>query len=284
MARVTSISTIGWAHYTLYEALPRIHARGFRNVEIASFDSYCFHFNEGSPTAAELKEMLREYELTPVIFHNSKGRHSAWQPSDVTHFVEAWEAKMAQLPALGIRMMSMVCGERNTRDDQEEQLDAVARAYDEVAEHAKGLGIRTVLEVPHVYTIVPRPEQVYGMLDRISSDNVGILIDSSHWGVIGYDLDEYLDRIGDRLWHVHLRDSRGVDTADRKQQLELTPGDGIVDFRAFGKALDRVEYQGNVSLEFEYRDMTLEAIEAEYDAGLAHLAECGWDLPDTVRY
>ena len=58
MARVTSISSLGWAHYTLYEALPRIRDRGFVNVEIASFDGYCFHFNSGSPVASELKEML----------------------------------------------------------------------------------------------------------------------------------------------------------------------------------------------------------------------------------
>ncbi len=50
MARITTISSLGWAHYTLYEALPRMAARGFKKIEIASFNTYCFHFNYGSPT------------------------------------------------------------------------------------------------------------------------------------------------------------------------------------------------------------------------------------------
>jgi sugar phosphate isomerase/epimerase len=63
----------------------------------------------------------------------------------------------------------------------------------------------------------------------------------------------------------------------------LTPGDGTVDFDRFARALDQAGYRGDVSIEFEYRDMTLEAIEREYDRGLAYLANHGWKLPDATR-
>ena len=33
MAKVTTISSLGWAHYTLYEALPRMAARGFKKAK-----------------------------------------------------------------------------------------------------------------------------------------------------------------------------------------------------------------------------------------------------------
>lgn len=283
MARITAISTLGWAHYTLYEALPRIMARGFRQVEICSFDSYCFHFNYGSPTVSELKVMLADFNLTPIVMHLSRGKHNAWDPSDMERFVSKWERKMAQLPELGISMMSMVFGERNDRDDQERQLANAVKAYDQVARTAKALGIRMLLEVPHLYTIMPGTEQVFWIFERLESDNIGALVDSSHWGIIGYDIDDFFSRLGDRLWHIHLRDSRGTDSADRKQELELTPGDGTVDYSRFSDALDRAGYRGDVSLEFEYRDMTLDAIENEYDKGLAHLRKCGWKLPDTVK-
>lgn len=190
---------------------------------------------------------------------------------------------MAQLPELGISMMSMVFGERNDRDDQERQLANAVKAYDQVARTAKALGIRMLLEVPHLYTIMPGTEQVFWIFERLESDNIGALVDSSHWGIIGYDIDDFFSRLGDRLWHIHLRDSRGTDSADRKQELELTPGDGTVDYSRFSDALDRAGYRGDVSLEFEYRDMTLDAIENEYDKGLAHLRKCGWKLPDTVK-
>ena len=82
---------------------------------------------------------------------------------------------------------------------------------------------------------------------------------------------------------MHEHAAKVRDTADRKQKLELTPGDGIVDFKRFGRALDKALYKGDISIEFEYRDMTLAAIEREYDRGLNHLAKVGWQLPEGVK-
>jgi sugar phosphate isomerase/epimerase len=284
MAKITALSSLGWAHYTLYEALPRMHARGFRRIEIASFDTYCFHFNNNSPDPAELRETLAEMKLTPIGLNYCPRTYEAWREGDADDFVRDLTGKLDHLARAGIPMMTMLFGNRNDRPDQAEQLDRAAAVYDKVGAAAAKHGIRMLLEVPHLYTIHPRTEQVLQLVDRLQSTNVGLLVDSSHWGIIGYDLDEFFSAVGDRLWHVHLRDSAGPDTADRKQDLELTPGVGSVDFRAFGEALDRAGYTGDVSIEFEYRDMTLDAIEREYDAGLRHLSETGWELPDGVRF
>lgn len=283
MAKVTALSSLGWAHYTLYEALPRITARGFKRVEIASFGSYCFHFNYGSPTPLELKQMLDHYGLTPVCLNYFTDFHRAWLPEEIDVFVGEWTRKIEQLADVGIPMMAMHFGVRNDRDDQEQQLFNVVKAYDRVGKIAERHGVRMVLEVPHLYSVMHRTEQVLWVFERLSSPNIGALVDCSHWGIIGYDIDAFFSALGDRLWHIHLRDSAGPDTADRKQTLEMTPGDGIVDFRKLAQALDHVGYAGDVSLEFEYRDMTLDAIEKEYDRGLAHLESVGWELPVGVK-
>ena len=283
MAKVTLISTLGWANYTLYEALPKIKARGFKKIEIASFPVYCFHLNQGSPTPSELKSSLDEYDMTLMMLHWFNKNHNAYEPENIQMFVDEYKRKFDQVAELKIPMMSMVFGERNDRSDQELQLKNALKAYDTVAEIALKYDIRMVIEVPHVYTIMPRPEQVYWLFDNFSSTNIGALVDCSHWGIIGYDIDEFFSRLGDRFWHIHLRDSKGKDTADRSQELEFTPGDGEVDFVKFGRALDAAGYKGDVSLEFEYRDMTLDAIENEYDKGLQHLVKCGWQLPAGVR-
>jgi sugar phosphate isomerase/epimerase len=284
MAKITALSSLGWAHYTLYEALPRMHARGFRRIEIASFDTYCFHFNNNSPDPVELRATLAEMDLTPIGLNYCPRTYEAWRDEDAEDFVRDLTGKLDHLARAGIPMMTMLFGSRNDRPDQADQLDRAAAVYDKVGAAAAEHGIRMLLEVPHLYTIHPRTEQVLQLVDRLQSANVGLLVDSSHWGIIGYDLDEFFAAVGERLWHVHLRDSAGPDTADRKQDLELTPGVGTVDFRAFGEALDRAGYAGDVSIEFEYRDMTLDAIEREYDAGLHHLSETGWELPDEVRF
>jgi len=283
MAKVTSISSLGWAHYTLYEALPRMAAMGFDRVEIASFYSYCFHFNFGSPTPRELRQMLADLGLTPICLNYSASTQRAWEPAEIDRFVADWRRKLEQLPEVGIPMMTVLFGDRNDRDDQEAQLANAVKAYDRLGRIAERCGVKMLIEVPHLYKIIPRPEQVYWVFDHLSCESIGGVVDSSHWGIIGYDVDAFFGRLGDRLLHIHLRDSRGPDTADRQQALELTPGQGTVDFRKFGQALDAVGYAGDVSVEFEYRDMTFEAIEQEYRTGLEHLAECGWELPPAVR-
>jgi sugar phosphate isomerase/epimerase len=261
-----------------------MQARGFSRIEIASFYLYCFHFNHGSPTPAELRQMLDDLKLEPISLNYSPGRYEAWRREEIDRFVNDMRRKLPHLEQVGIRMMNMPFGERNNRPDQEAQLANAVEAFDRVGEIAAQYGVKMLIEVPHLYTIMPRPEQVAWVLERLSSSNVGVLVDSSHWGIIGYDPTAYFTALGDRLWHVHLRDATGADTADRKQQLEMTPGKGSVDFKRFGQALDQVNYRGDVSLEFEYRDMTLEAIEHEFDIGLQHLVACGWTVPASVRY
>jgi len=179
--------------------------------------------------------------------------------------------------------MAMSFGLRNERKDQEAQLANAVKAYDRVGEIGAKHGVKMLLEIPHLYGIMNRPEQVLWVFDHLSSSNVGALVDCSHWGIIGYDVDAFFSALGKRLWHIHLRDSAGPDTGDQKQKLEMTPGDGIVDFKKFGRALDKVNYKGDVSLEFEYRDMTLDAIEREYDRGLKYLENVGWELPAGVK-
>jgi sugar phosphate isomerase/epimerase len=283
MAKITAISSLGWSHYTLYEALPRMAARGFKRVEIASFGSYCFHFNFGSPAPAQLKKMLDDLGLEPVCLNYFTDFHNAWIPEEIDVFVQEWTKKIEQLNEVGIPLMVMNFGIRNDRDDQSYQLSNVIEAYNRVGEVASKYGVRVLLEVPHLYSIMFRPKQVLEVFQRLESPNIGALVDCSHWGIIGYDIDAFFSALGDRLWHIHLRDSRGPDTADTKQELELTPGNGVVDFKKFGQALDRVGYNGDVSLEFEYRDMTLEAIEQEYDKGLRFLENVGWELPAGVK-
>jgi protein FrlC len=283
MAKITALSSLGWANYTLYEALPRMANRGFKRIEIASFGTYSFHFNFGSPTPVELRKMLDDLGLQPVCLNYFTDFHRAWIEDEIPEFIDEWTRKIEQLGIVGIPMMTMGFGVRNDRSDQEFQLSNAVKAYNKIAAIAAKHNVRMLLEVPHLYGIMPRPEQVLWVFDRLEHSNVGALVDSSHWGIIGYNLDDFFSALGDRLWHIHLRDSAGPDNADRKQKLELTPGAGIVDFKKFAETLDKFNYQGDVTIEFEYRDMTLDAIEQEYDKGLRYLENNGWELPLFTR-
>ena len=85
--------------------------------------------------------------------------------------------------------------------------------------------------------------------------------------------------LGERLWHVHLRDAAGRDTAAGNYQLEKTPGRGEVDFAALGEALDKHGYRGEVTLETEYRNYgSPDEVDEENLFALDHLRRVGWGI------
>ncbi len=227
--------------------------------------------------------MLDEHGLEPICLNFDSGTYQAWIPEEINRFVADSTRKIQQLSEVGIPMMTMSFGTRTTRNDHKYQLGNELKAYDAVAKVSARYGVKMLLEVPHLYGNMWSAEDALWVFSRLDNANVGALVDSSHWGIIGYDLRSFLMALGDRLWHVHLRDSDGEDTANFRQQLELTPGDGSVDFRYFGQVLDSLGYSGDVSLDFEYRDKTLGAIETEFSKGLKQLEKLGWELPDRVR-
>jgi sugar phosphate isomerase/epimerase len=293
MPAVTATSSIAYAHYTLYEALPRQAARGFTRVEIGSFHSYCYHFNNGSPRPAELKTMLDDCGLTPVALNWNAGIGRSNEDPAIAEWIDGYKAKIEDAQGVGIPMMTMHFGRHHAGSDLSEERKRATDAYAQLAEYASQQGMVMLLELPHMHLVHHDCNSVITLLEQLDFDNVGLLIDSSHWGVIGYDLDEFLSRVGHRLRHVHLRDSVPRSTAelDRKfkrpalspnpvYNLTLTPGLGVVDFAHFGQALDQIGYQGDVTTEFEYFDMPLDEIERQYDAGLSHLKKSGWSLAD----
>jgi sugar phosphate isomerase/epimerase len=228
--------------------------------------------------------MLDDLGLTAIALNWCPGVPYAYDGGSVEPWAASFEGKFAQAAEIGIKMMTMHFGARNDRADQAEQLVTAARAYDRVAREAAKYGIRMLLEVPHLYTIHQTTDAALWLLDKLPNPNIGALVDSSHWGNSGYDLDAFLDRIADRLWHVHLRDSMGPEASPCRESLTLTPGAGVVDFGYLARTLDRVGYEGEVTTEFEYFDVTLDYIEHQYDQGLRHLAEAGWEIPRSVNW
>jgi sugar phosphate isomerase/epimerase len=124
----------------------------------------------------------------------------------------------------------------------------------ELTGYAENLAINLMLEaLPHIGipTAVETLDDTVGMLRRINSRNLHVIIDTGHLNVtatkIGRDPTEYLiehvKRLSDKLAHVHIDDNLGNIDA------HLVPGEGAIDFKPFLSALDEVGYAGYLSLE-----------------------------------
>lgn len=284
--KIHAATTLGFSAYGLETALAQLADVGFNEVEISHMGSFCVHLPHPDTTAEAVADALDRNGVRPIACNISLGR---WEPDgrdrffDYTESADArdavalgrWYLELAS--RLGVRTVTMSTARRQL-DERAwlRHLKGAARAFREQARIASDLGIHIHLEVPHLFQITDSVEHVKAMFEEVDHPAVAATVDTSHWGVIGYDLDDLFGFLGDCLRHVHLRDAAGSDTRDFRQDLELTPGRGTVDFAAFREALERAGYRGTVSLDFEYRMPDIPHIRGEFDYGLAALAEAGW--------
>jgi sugar phosphate isomerase/epimerase len=117
-------------------------------------------------------------------------------------------------------------------------------------------GVRVAVEV-HVNDVCNSLETAEAILDAVADDRLGVAFDTSLLFHNRIDVDEAFDRLGARVFHVHLRGA----THDTYFAI---PGRDEMDFARFFRRLKECGYQGGLSLELyevekRYGTTTLEA-------------------------
>lgn len=292
MPTVTALATLAYAAFPLEAALERIAARGFRRVEITNLGSYCRHLDGEGLDARRVESLLAQQRLVTVaINHNTY-----WEEDGLPALPDLCNGPCAALVEETVRSVLSLANKlgvgivttsvsRRCLDEQDWPARAVraGAVIRRLCEYADSLGVRLSIEIPHLYQLADSVEHSVRLLEAVGAPSLGATLDSSHWGVIRYPVGSFVDYLGDRLCHIHLRDSAGEDSRDFRQELELTPGRGSVDFGALGAALDSRDYSGEATLEAEYRTRDLGFIERELDFGIGSLKRAGWSFPDGVN-
>jgi sugar phosphate isomerase/epimerase len=156
--------------------------------------------------------------------------------------------------------------------------DEIARAYDDFAERWGPIidvfdqeGVRFGLEV-HPTEIAYDFPTTRKTLDAIDNrEGFGINFDPSHFAHQFLDSSAFVREFADRIYHVHVKDSKK--TLDGRRSILgshlnfgevdrgwdfVSPGHGDVDFEALFRALNRIGYQGPLSIEWEDSGMDRE--------------------------
>jgi len=113
----------------------------------------------------------------------------------------------------------------------------------------------------HLKMLVETAEEIAAFC-QATPPEVGLLLDTGHAYAAGADYGEILQRFGDRVVHIHLKDVRR-DVLDWARKNDVTfnsaireglftvPGDGNVDFTEIGKFIRSSGYSGWVVVEAE---------------------------------
>jgi sugar phosphate isomerase/epimerase len=92
----------------------------------------------------------------------------------------------------------------------------------------------------------PTPESAYQRIRGLDR-RVGLCIDIGHTVRVGADLVDSVEKYGDRLLDVHMKDV--TEAAPKGKEIQV--GRGVIDIPGFLRALVRVKYAGVVSFEYE---------------------------------
>jgi sugar phosphate isomerase/epimerase len=92
------------------------------------------------------------------------------------------------------------------------------------------------------------PEELLARM-AVSDERIGAAVDTGWFGTQGYDAARAIERLADRVMHVHLKDVREVGKHDTCRF-----GDGVVPIEGCVRALERIGYRGALSIEHEPED------------------------------
>jgi len=156
--------------------------------------------------------------------------------------------------------------------------DAIERGYAEFAERWGPIidvfdaeGVRFALEVHPTeiaYDFVTTTKALAALDNR---EGFGINLDPSHFAHQFLDPAAFAIEFGDRVYHVHVKDSRRfldgrssilgghLNFGEPQRGWDfVSPGHGDVDFETFFRALNRIGYTGPLSIEWEDSGMDRE--------------------------
>ncbi len=88
------------------------------------------------------------------------------------------------------------------------------------------------------------------LIEHYDSEYLGVNLDPSHDTLYGnYDIGWIVKQWGDKIKHIHLKDAVGI--SEMGKFIFPLLGEGNVDWKEFFTALDEINYQGFMSVEFE---------------------------------
>lgn len=246
VAGISGVPLIG--HSTAFASIASPKAEAHLPVGIAGYTFYQF----------ELDQAIAMMKRLNLSYLSLKDKHLPLNSND-----EKIRSVLKQCAESGIKVYTVGVIYMKTK-----------AAVDEAFDYAKKVGVDIIVGVPNYDlldyaeekvkasniklaihnhgpedALYPSPQSVY---DRIKNrdSRMGLCMDIGHAVRAGADVVKSIKAYKDRLFDMHIKDVTGA----FKEAKAIEIGRGVIDFAALIKTLDKINYKGVCSIEFE-KDM-----------------------------
>ena len=239
------------------EALKKVKGSGFDETELLA-EGPKWNATQG-PDIEIFKQTLKEIDLFPRSIHAPYTTVNLESPDK-----DVRERSIAKVQS-SIRFLSEVGGEvviihptgsvypDSEPYDSSTYGDLVKYIGDSVyklSETAIECGVQIALENLHrkpddgwIVRPLESMQELRSFIHVFDSKYVGICMDVGHTRLSGLDVGDQVRIAGDRLFALHIQDGDGPMDCHRP------PGQGVIDFDSFGKALNDIGFDGAWTME-----------------------------------
>ncbi|GAB4099574.1 sugar phosphate isomerase/epimerase [Sinomonas halotolerans] len=252
-------SSISFRHLSLREALATMAALGFEEIDLGALPGVCDHVpfaltahDAGLVAEAVAAAGLRVRSVNGDIGDLNRPLDSAGRAARDAHL----DALLGLTRTVGAQALVLPCGALDPRPVRGlgEDLDLVADQLAAAGERAAESGVGLWTESLHFYRLCGTLDRALALADRLAGTRVRHVVDLSHVVASGAAPEEAIAALawragGDGIAHVHLRDAV-------PGNINLSIGNGSVDFAGALAALRTAGFGGHFSLELEAHDLT----------------------------
>jgi 2-keto-myo-inositol isomerase len=222
-------------------------AAGFDLVELRSNKLYTYL---ESQAVEDLKGLLDEVGIGVLSINTLE--HITWRSSEDYNAIKEECAKLSEISAgIGCPYVLSVPGALRQGPKSEQQtIDESVRVLKELADIAKPFGIKIGFEfLGEAGNSVQTLDLGSKIVDVVGRDSVGNVIDTYHF-YAGGSTYAAIDRLDpEKLFIFHINDAEDLPKEQLNDSKRLYPGLGILPIKEIKQHLDRIGYDGPVSVE-----------------------------------
>lgn len=234
----SSLSCDGFVDIHFQRVFEIAHQIGFKYIEFN-----CWHPSDLTPQSTRrIKQRCQEIGLAPIaVYGSSFGADSAFGVSkDVGHKLRMIEAALE----LGCRRIVATGAARG----QAGGLEEIITVLEQIVPLAEETDVMICLE-NHARNNLETIADYERVFEAITSPNVGLCVDTGHFDAAGVSLDEVVDRLADKINHIHVKEA-----AEMGETRFVRFGQGITENNRIIERILSHGYEGYISVELAIED------------------------------
>ncbi|MBS4195612.1 sugar phosphate isomerase/epimerase family protein [Lederbergia citri] len=187
--------------------------------------------------------------------------------------VDALKNQISEISQVGGKTIFICLGPTDVTQSRSKSFDIWKETFPEIVKHAEEAGVYFALEgwpgpAPYYPTIGCTPEMLRAMFEAIPSNHFGLNYDPSHLVRLGIDYLRFLTEFGEKVNYCHGKDTEiltdelynvgilpatfGAKYGFSEGSWRYTiPGHGAVEWEKVAVRLDKLGYNGPISIELE---------------------------------